>query len=120
MTAYKVKLASVRIGDVQLYNVDGLVGQQPMRCDAARQQLPDALPDDARERHADADEALLEPAIRLRPARQSERDQRDKPIPTSASNTSLCNCRRAGTSIAAVASGAADRESRAIAVIAPR
>ena len=29
-TAYKVKLNSVRIGDVQLYNVDGLVSQQPM------------------------------------------------------------------------------------------
>ena len=27
---YKVKLNSVRIGDVQLYNVDGLVSQQPM------------------------------------------------------------------------------------------
>lgn len=30
MTAYKVKLASVRVGDVQLYDVDGLVSQQPM------------------------------------------------------------------------------------------
>ena len=30
MAVYKVKLASVRIGDVQLYDVDGLVGQQPM------------------------------------------------------------------------------------------
>ena len=29
-TAYKVKLNSVRIGDVLLYNVDGLVSQQPM------------------------------------------------------------------------------------------
>ena len=29
-SAYKVKLNSVRIGDVQLYNVDGLVSQQPM------------------------------------------------------------------------------------------
>ena len=29
-TAYKVKLNSVRIGDVQLYNVDGIVSQQPM------------------------------------------------------------------------------------------
>lgn len=28
--AYKVKLASVRVGDVQLYDVDGLVSQQPM------------------------------------------------------------------------------------------
>jgi len=28
--AYKVKLNSVRIGDVQLYNVDALVSQQPM------------------------------------------------------------------------------------------
>ncbi len=27
---YKVKLASVRVGDVQLYDVDGLVSQQPM------------------------------------------------------------------------------------------
>ena len=30
MTVYKVKLASVRVGDVQLYDVDGLVGLQPM------------------------------------------------------------------------------------------
>ncbi|HEY4066797.1 MAG TPA: retropepsin-like aspartic protease [Burkholderiaceae bacterium] len=30
MVAYKVKLASVRVGDVQLYDVDGLVSQQPM------------------------------------------------------------------------------------------
>jgi aspartyl protease family protein len=30
MTVYKVKLASVRVGDVQLYDVDGLVSQQPM------------------------------------------------------------------------------------------
>lgn len=30
MTAYKVKLASIRVGDVQLYDVDGLVSQQPM------------------------------------------------------------------------------------------
>ena len=30
VAVYKVKLASVRIGDVQLYDVDGLVGQQPM------------------------------------------------------------------------------------------
>ena len=29
-SAYKVKLNSVRIGDVLLYNVDGLVSQQPM------------------------------------------------------------------------------------------
>jgi aspartyl protease family protein len=28
--AYRVKLASVRVGDVQLYDVDGLVSQQPM------------------------------------------------------------------------------------------
>ena len=27
---YRVKLASVRVGDVQLYDVDGLVGPQPM------------------------------------------------------------------------------------------
>ena len=27
---YRVKLASVRIGDVQVYDVDGLVGEQPM------------------------------------------------------------------------------------------
>ena len=30
MAAYKVKLASVRIGDVQVYDVDALVGQAPM------------------------------------------------------------------------------------------
>ena len=30
VAAYKVKLNSVRIGDVLLYNVDGLVSQQPM------------------------------------------------------------------------------------------
>ena len=30
IVVYKVKLASVRIGDVQLYDVDGLVSQQPM------------------------------------------------------------------------------------------
>lgn len=30
MTVYKVKLNSVRVGDVQLYDVDGLVSQQPM------------------------------------------------------------------------------------------
>lgn len=30
MVVYKVKLASVRVGDVQLYDVDGLVSQQPM------------------------------------------------------------------------------------------
>ena len=30
MAAYKVSLASVRVGDVQLYNVEGLVGQAPM------------------------------------------------------------------------------------------
>ncbi len=30
MAAYKVKLASVRIGDVQVYEVDALVGQAPM------------------------------------------------------------------------------------------
>jgi len=30
MVVYKVKLASVRIGDVLLYDVDGLVSQQPM------------------------------------------------------------------------------------------
>jgi aspartyl protease family protein len=30
ISVYRVKLASVRIGDVQLYDVDGLVGQQPM------------------------------------------------------------------------------------------
>jgi aspartyl protease family protein len=30
VTAYKVKLASVRIGDVQLYDIDGLVSEQPM------------------------------------------------------------------------------------------
>jgi aspartyl protease family protein len=30
VVAYKVKLASVRLGDVQLYDVDGLVGEQPM------------------------------------------------------------------------------------------
>lgn len=30
MAAYKVSLASVRIGDVQVYNVDALVGQGPM------------------------------------------------------------------------------------------
>jgi aspartyl protease family protein len=28
--AYRVKLASVRVGDVQIYDVDGLVSQQPM------------------------------------------------------------------------------------------
>ncbi|MES1162525.1 MAG: retropepsin-like aspartic protease, partial [Rhizobacter sp.] len=27
---YRVKLNSVRVGDVQLYNVDGLVSQAPM------------------------------------------------------------------------------------------
>ena len=30
MTVYKVKLATVRIGDVQLYDVDGMVSRQPM------------------------------------------------------------------------------------------
>ena len=30
VTAYKVKLASVRVGDVQLYDIDGLVSEQPM------------------------------------------------------------------------------------------
>jgi aspartyl protease family protein len=30
VVAYKVKLASVRVGDVQLYDVDGLVSQQSM------------------------------------------------------------------------------------------
>lgn len=30
IVVYKVKLASVRVGDVQLYDVDGLVSQQPM------------------------------------------------------------------------------------------
>jgi len=30
VTVYRVKLASVRVGDVQLYDVDGLVGEQPM------------------------------------------------------------------------------------------
>jgi len=30
IAVYKVKLASVRIGDVQLYDVDGLVSQMPM------------------------------------------------------------------------------------------
>ena len=30
ITVYKVKLASVRVGDVQLFDVDGLVSQQPM------------------------------------------------------------------------------------------
>jgi len=30
ISVYKVKLASVRVGDVQLFDVDGLVGQQPM------------------------------------------------------------------------------------------
>ena len=30
VAAYKVKLASVRIGDVQLYDIDGLVSEQPM------------------------------------------------------------------------------------------
>jgi aspartyl protease family protein len=30
MAVYKVKLNSVRVGDVQLYNVDGLVSLQPM------------------------------------------------------------------------------------------
>jgi aspartyl protease family protein len=30
ITVYRVKLASVRVGDVQLYDVDGLVSQQPM------------------------------------------------------------------------------------------
>jgi aspartyl protease family protein len=30
MTAYRVKLATIRIGDVQLYDVDALIGQAPM------------------------------------------------------------------------------------------
>ncbi|MDE2297202.1 MAG: retroviral-like aspartic protease family protein, partial [Burkholderiales bacterium] len=30
IVAYRVSLASVRVGDVTLYNVDALVGQQPM------------------------------------------------------------------------------------------
>ena len=30
IAVYKVKLASVRVGDVQLFDIDGLVGQQPM------------------------------------------------------------------------------------------
>ena len=30
MAVYKVSLASVRVGDVQLYNVEALVGQAPM------------------------------------------------------------------------------------------
>ncbi|MES1161612.1 MAG: retropepsin-like aspartic protease, partial [Rhizobacter sp.] len=30
VVAYRVKLASVRVGDVQIYDVDGLVTQQPM------------------------------------------------------------------------------------------
>jgi len=30
IAVYRVKLASVRVGDVQLFDVDGLVGQQPM------------------------------------------------------------------------------------------
>ena len=56
---YAIKLASVRIGDVQVYDVDAIVLPAPMPYILLGNSFLDALPDAARERHHDARPALL-------------------------------------------------------------
>ena len=57
--AYRVSLASVRIGDVEVYDVEAIVLPSADALRAAGQQLPVALPDEARERHDVVDEKAL-------------------------------------------------------------
>ena len=55
---YKASLDVVRVGDVQVYNVEAAVLAATDALHTSRQQLPDPLPDEARERSPDLGQAV--------------------------------------------------------------
>ena len=72
---HKVQLASIRIGDVQVYNVDATVLPAPMPYVLLGNSFLDALPDAPRERPDDARPALLS-ANPCRACRRPDRPNR--------------------------------------------